>query len=120
MRQENDEDLQRCTALWARAENQLYPLILADPDAYERAVTVIRGVADRLRAADTAAALARAFRESGELATSAAAQAGTPAEDLDADVLTAAGFRMRQQEIARERSGIDDTRASTRQDDRRP
>jgi len=36
----------------------------------------------------------------GSLATSAAEQAGTQIGDLDAQVLTAAGFRMRQQEIA--------------------
>jgi len=79
---------------------QLYPLVMADPDAFERALTVVRAVADRLSGENTVEELARAFTESGSLATSAAEQAGTQIGDLDAQVLTAAGFRMRQQEIA--------------------
>lgn len=93
-------DLHRCTAQWARAESQLYPLVMADPDAFERALTVVRAIADRLSGENTVAGLARAFRESGWMAVSAAEQAGTQIGDLDAQVLTAAGFRMRQQEIA--------------------
>jgi hypothetical protein len=93
-------DLQRCTAQWVRAESQLYPLVMSDPDAFERALTVVRAIADSLRAESTVDGLARAFTESGPLAISAADQTGTPIGDLDALVLTAAGFRMRQQEIA--------------------
>lgn len=93
-------DLQRCTAQWVRAESQLYPLVMSDPDAFERALTVVRAIADSLRAESTVDGLVRAFTESGPLAISAADQTGTPIGDLDALVLTAAGFRMRQQEIA--------------------
>ena len=93
-------DLKRCTARWVRAESQLYPLIMSDPDAFERALTVVRAIADSLRAESTVDGLARAFTESGPLAISAADQTGTPIGDLDALVLTAAGFRLRQQEIA--------------------
>ncbi|MGH3403629.1 MAG: hypothetical protein ACRDRJ_14195 [Streptosporangiaceae bacterium] len=100
MHGDDGEDLQRCTAQWVRAESQLYPMVMADPDAFERALTVVRAIADRLRAETTIDGLARAFGESGSLAISAADQAGTPIGDLDARVLTAAGFRMRQQEIA--------------------
>lgn len=103
MHGDDDDDLQRCTAQWVRAENQLYPMVMADPDAFERAVTVVRAIADRLGSETTVAGLAQAFRESGSLAISAAYQTGTPIGDLDAHVLTAAGFRMRQQEIARRR-----------------
>jgi hypothetical protein len=93
-------DLQRCTAQWVKAESQLYPMIMADPDAFERALTVVRAIADRLRALTTIEGLAQAFTESGSLAISAADQMGTPIGDLDARVLTAAGFRIRQQEIS--------------------
>ena len=65
-------DLQRCTAQWARAESQLYPLVMSDPDAFERALTVVRAIADSLRAESTVDGLARAFTESGPLAMSAA------------------------------------------------
>ena len=93
-------DIRLVTALWTRAEGQLYPLVMSDPDAFERALTVVRVIADRLRAQTTAEELARAFTESGALAISAAREIGTRIDDLDAGVLTAAGFRLRQQEIA--------------------
>jgi hypothetical protein len=93
-------DIRLVTALWARAESHLYPLVMSDPDAFERALTVVRDIADRLRAENTVEGLARAFAESGALAMHAAQDSGTPIDDLDADVLTAAGFRLRQQEIA--------------------
>jgi hypothetical protein len=93
-------DIWLATALWARAESQLYPLVMSDPDAFKRALTVVRAIADRLRAENTAEGLARAFTGSGALAMSAAHDSGVPIDDLDAGVLTAAGFRLRQQEIA--------------------
>ena len=93
-------DIRLVTALWARAEGQLYPLVMSDPDAFERALTVVRAIADRLRAETTAEELARAFTGSGALAMTAANEIGTHIGDLDAGVLTAAGFRLRQQEIA--------------------
>ncbi|MGH3418494.1 MAG: hypothetical protein ACRDOD_02685 [Streptosporangiaceae bacterium] len=93
-------DIRLVTALWARAEGQLYPLVMSDPDAFERALTVVRAIADRLRAETTAEELARAFTGSGALAMIVANEIGTHIGDLDAGVLTAAGFRLRQQEIA--------------------
>ena len=100
MHDDHGGELQRCTAQWVRAESQLYPLVISDPDAFERALTVVRAIADRLRAENTAEELARAFTGSGALAMSAADEIGTHIGDLDAGVLTAAGFRLRQQEIA--------------------
>lgn len=93
-------DIRLVTALWARAESQLYPLVMSDPDAFERALTVVRNIADRLRAENTVDGLARVFAASGALAMHAAHDSGTLIDDLDAEVLTAAGFRLRQQEIA--------------------
>lgn len=104
MRSDHGGDVQRCTALWARAEGQLYPLVMSDPDAFERALTVVRAIADGLRTKNTAEELADAFTGSGALAISAADETGTPIGDLDAGVLTAAGFRLRQQEIAARRA----------------
>lgn len=100
MRSDHGGDVQRCTALWARAESQLYPLVMSDPDAFERALTIVRAIANRLRTENTAEELAGAFTGSGALAISAADEIGTPIGDLDAGVLAAAGFRLRQQEIA--------------------
>ena len=67
-------DLWLATALWARAESQLYPLVMSDPDAFKRALTVVRAIADSLRAENTAEGLARVFTGSGALAISAAHQ----------------------------------------------
>ncbi|MGH3185508.1 MAG: hypothetical protein ACRDOE_26880 [Streptosporangiaceae bacterium] len=94
------DHIRRCAAVWARAEGQLYPMIMSSPEAFERAVTIARAVADRLRAETTVADLARVFTESGNLALSAAHEIGTDIDDLDAGVLASAGFRLRQQEIA--------------------
>jgi hypothetical protein len=94
------DHIRQCAAVWARAEGQLYPMIMSSPEAFERAVTVARAVADRLRAETTMAELARVFTEPGNLALIAAHEIGTDIDDLDADVLTSAGFRLRQQEIA--------------------
>lgn len=96
------DHIRRCVELWARAEGQLYPMIMSSPEAFERAVTVARAVADRLRPETTMAGLARVFTEPGCLALSAAHETGTDIDDLDAGVLASAGFRLRQQEIAAE------------------
>ena len=58
-------DIRLVTALWARAESQLYPLVMSDPDAFERALTVVRAIADRLRTENTVEELARAFTGPG-------------------------------------------------------
>ncbi len=94
------DHIRRCAAVWARAEGQLYPMIMSSPETFERAVTVARAVADRLRAETTVAELARVFTEPGNLALIAAHEIGTDIDDLDAGVLASAGFRLRQQEIA--------------------
>lgn len=93
------DDTRLYAGQWAAAEGQLYPLIMASPEAFQRAVTVVRAVADRLRSQTTVAELARAFTDPGNLALSAAQETGTPIGDLDAGVLASAGFRLRHQEI---------------------
>jgi len=92
---EHGRDIGLLDMLWAQAEREVYPLVLSEPDAYRRAVTVIRAVADRLAAATTPAQLARAFGGAEALAR----ETGTPMADLDAGALAGAGFRLRYQQI---------------------
>lgn len=95
----SDHDIRRLDMRWAQAERQVYPLVLADPEAYQRAVVVVRAIADRLQDVATPAGLARAFGQAETLAARAASESGTRADDLDAASLAGAGFRLRYQEL---------------------
>lgn len=95
----SDQDIRLLDMRWAQAERRVYPLVLSDPQAYQRAVVVVRAIADRLRAATTPAGLARAFGRAEALAASAARESATRIDDLDAAALAGAGFRLRYQEI---------------------
>ena len=96
---EPTRDIRLLDMLWAQAENQVYPLALSRPDAYQRAVTIARAIADRLRTVTTPVQLARAFGSDQALVMSAARVTGTRIDDLDAGTLAGAGFRLRYQEI---------------------
>ena len=53
-RQEPDADLHSLERQWLQAEHALYPMIFAQPDAYEMSVRLVRAVADGLRDATAA------------------------------------------------------------------
>ncbi len=89
----SDHGIRLLDRRWTQAENRVYPLVLSEPQAYQRAVTVIRAIADRLRSVTTLADLADTFGQAEALAVSAAGESGTPIADLHAGALAGAGLR---------------------------
>jgi hypothetical protein len=87
---------------WRAAEDRLYPTLLADPIAYERALGAVQAVLRelRLRCAD-AADLVAVEKEPDEL-IAAALPAGVPAP---VDLLVGAACAMRDREIAVQSAG---------------
>lgn len=86
---------------WHSAEDRLYPTLLANPVAYERALGAVQAVLVelRLRCADVAD-LVVAEKAADEL-VAAACPGGVPAP---ADLLVGAACAMRDREIAVQRS----------------
>ena len=84
---------------WNQAERQLYPVVLARPDLYERYLTLVRAVADDLGDLATPDVLAAAFGEAVPMATRAAARVGIPTDGLDLGVAAGAAFALRYREV---------------------
>jgi hypothetical protein len=97
-RQEPDADLHSLERQWLRAEHALYPMIFAQPDAYETSVRLVRAVANELADASAAQDLAQAWRGWRGLVLSAARGTGISLADVDAGLVGGAGFcfRLRQ------------------------
>jgi hypothetical protein len=70
------------------------------PDLYERAVRMVRVVADELAACLDLAALVAAWGGAAEIVHRAAGEAGFDLEGLDAGLVAGAGFSMRFRELA--------------------
>jgi hypothetical protein len=85
---------------WQAAEERLYPVVMVRPDLYERAVRMVRVVADELAACLDLAALVAAWGGAAEIVHRAAAEAGFDLEGLDAGLVAGAGFSMRFRELA--------------------
>ena len=85
---------------WRSAEERLYPVVMVRPDLYERAVRMVRVVADELAGCLDLAALAGAWGSAAEIVHRAAADAGLELEELDAGLIAGAGFSMRYREMA--------------------
>ncbi|MGH9101476.1 MAG: hypothetical protein ACRDYD_00600 [Acidimicrobiales bacterium] len=82
-------------ALWREAERRLYPLALSAPEQYERAVRLVRAVADQLREVTRSGELGDRFDGRLELVTGAAIASGTATEGLDLDAVAGAAFSLR-------------------------
>jgi hypothetical protein len=89
---------------WRSAEDRLYPTLLADPFAYERALGAVQAVLRelRLRCAD-AADLVAVENQPAEL-IAVALPSGAPAP---VDLLVGAACAMRDREIAAQSAGAD-------------
>ncbi|HVW32245.1 MAG TPA: hypothetical protein VHL53_06885 [Acidimicrobiia bacterium] len=85
---------------WKAAEERLYPVVMVRPDLYERAVRMVRLVADELAGIGALAELAEAWTGAAEIVHRAAADAGFDLEGLDAGLVAGAGFSMRYRELA--------------------
>ena len=85
---------------WDAAEAQLFPLIMARPDAYERALSLVQLLLTWLRSscADVPALLSQAAR--GEAILADAKAAADAAAGLRPDLITAAACAMRYRELA--------------------
>jgi HPt (histidine-containing phosphotransfer) domain-containing protein len=85
---------------WRQAEERLYPVVMVRPDIYERAVRMVRAVADELAGCLDLAALAGAWDGAAEIVHRAAGDAGLDLEGLDAGLIAGAAFSMRYRELA--------------------
>jgi hypothetical protein len=85
---------------WRSAEERLYPVVMVRPDLYERAVSLVRVVADELAGCLDLAALVGAWGGAAEIVHRAAGEAGLDLDGLDAGLIAGAGFSMRYREMA--------------------
>jgi hypothetical protein len=85
---------------WRSAEERLYPVVMVRPDLYQRAVSMVRVVADELAGCLDLAALVGAWGGAAEIVHRAAGEAGLDLEGLDAGLIAGAGFSMRYRELA--------------------
>lgn len=85
---------------WKAAEERLYPVVMVRPDLYERAVRMVRVVADELAGCLDLAALATAWAGAAGTVHRSAAASGLDLEGLDAGLIAGAAFSMRYRELA--------------------
>ena len=85
---------------WRAAEERLYPVVMVRPDLYERAVRMVRAVADDLATCPDLAALVGAWATAAGIVHRAAGDAGLELEGLDAGLIAGAAFSMRYRELA--------------------
>jgi len=84
---------------WNLAERHLYPVVLTQPDLYERYLALVRAMADDLGDLSTPEALAAAFGEAVPRAARTAAGCGIPTGGLDLEVAAGAAFALRYREV---------------------
>ena len=87
---------------WRAAESRLYPLVIAQPELYERCVAVVRAVADHLRSARTPEQLAEAFGGRAAILDAVVASRGFATDGLDLELVAQAAFGLRYREVVTE------------------
>ncbi len=85
---------------WSSAEERLYPVIMVRPDLYQRAVELVRKVADELGSCGDLPALVAAWPDASDIVYRASSLALLPLADLDINLVAGAGFSMRYRELA--------------------
>jgi hypothetical protein len=85
---------------WKAAEERLYPVIMVRPDLYERAVRMVRVVADELAGCLDLPALAAAWSGAADTVHRSATAAGLDLDGLDPGLIAGAAFSMRYRELA--------------------
>jgi hypothetical protein len=104
----------RARARWRASEDRLYPMLVADPASYERALAYVRAVVGELRRrGDDVSVLLAAEAGAGEVLASACPE-GVP---LPADLLVGVACAIRDREIsaAAERRRVDRAVAQARE-----
>ena len=92
-------------AAWRASEAQLYGSLVWDPDLYQRVVTLVGQVVERLRQLGTSAdELRRAAQFPGELVRQVAAEHQTEASSLDPVLIGQAALAMRLREVVGEQA----------------
>jgi len=87
---------------WRAAEGRLYPLVMAQPELYERYLAVVRAVADDLRSARTPQQLAEAFGGRAAILDAVVASRGFATDGLDFELAAQAAFGLRYREVVAE------------------
>ncbi len=85
---------------WSSAEERLYPVVMTRPDLYQRAVELVRKVADELDSCRDLAALVKAWPDAADIVYRASSLALMPLAELDVNLIAGAGFCMRYRELA--------------------
>jgi hypothetical protein len=85
---------------WQRAEQRLYPVVLADPHTYERYVLAVRALADELAAVSSREALGEAFAGAPARALTHLRAVGGPLDEQSAGLVAGSAFALRERELA--------------------
>ena len=88
--------------LWMAAEDRLHPLVLAQPEIYERYLRLVRIIADELRSARTPEHLAEAYARAPEIVDAAIVRGGIATGGMDLQLATGAAFAVRYREVLAE------------------
>jgi hypothetical protein len=96
---QNDGELVR---RWNDAERRLYPVVLTNPEAFERYVLAARRLADELSAVGTFEALAEAYASAGEQAVAELRRLGPEPDAGAVELVAGAAFALRNRELASE------------------
>ena len=111
------EELDELVARWRVDEQRLYPMIMVEPDRYERYLLVVRAVADELRGIGSPRELAAAYENSLATIGAVVARESMSAQGLDLGLVASAAFSLRYAEILGEMhraDAIDRVRAARR------
>ena len=85
---------------WRAAEERLYPVVMLRPDLYERAIQLVRRVADELAGHGDVASLVAAWPDAAAIVYRVSSLALLPLDELDAGLVAGAGFSLRYRELA--------------------
>ena len=86
-------------ALWAQAENQMYPLAAVSPEKYEQLIRLAREAANDLAAAVTPVQLAQRWAEGAAIVEAASTRAQLPLGDLPVGEVAGVAFALRDAEL---------------------
>lgn len=89
------EGLDALVRRWRTAEQRLYPVVLVDTAAYERAVRGVRAVADELARCATAEDLVAAYRTRSAWLEDVVRPVGLGGEETMRELVAEAGFSLR-------------------------
>jgi hypothetical protein len=85
---------------WSSAEERLYPVVMLRPDLYQRAVELVRKVADELTSCTNLPALVEAWPMAADIVYRTSSLALLPLADLDVSLVAGAAFSLRYRELA--------------------